>query len=404
MISTISLDPASRSERETWINLQRELKDIGISALTINDNKQFIVAWFQEAINRGELEEDTNCDDMEDDIECGELEENTNCDDMGGDIKCGELEEDTFYDDMGDDTRLPQHHRSDKNCGQNQTNADHGRPSSSLGFGHLFSQSSPPAQSVVPERISVPGIGPPPTRSEHVKHSVQSSSHQRKVKRSGISSLLDKLRSKDTLLFKATDSQNSDEVTSLLTEGASVAAKFWLAGETPLHRAVMVGHDGIIKSLCHQGAATNARTHHNQTSLHFVSKKTSGEAIHVLLKFGADIEAVDDIRTIPLHRASRWGNVACIQSLLESGANVNAKSATGSTALHLSVYRDSKPETINLNAQCTNLLLEHDANVNARNYQGLTAWQVAMRGKKRNAACLRLLKEYGAKTTSKSSE
>ena len=204
VISTISLDLTSRSKQETWADLQRELEDIGISTSMINDNKQFIVAWFQEAIKRGGLEEQTSHDDF------GETD--TSYDDIGDDTKCGDLEVDIFHGDMGDDTRFPHDHRSEETIDQTQISADHGTPSNSSSLGNFLSQRPSPAQRVAPGRIAVSGIGQSPRPPEHIKRSVQPASRQKKAERSGISSLLSKLRSKDILLFEAIDSGNSDEV------------------------------------------------------------------------------------------------------------------------------------------------------------------------------------------------
>ena len=370
VISTISLDSASRNETETWADLRRELEDIGISSSIINDNKQFIVAWFQNAID------------------------------------CGELKEETSYEDMGSETRLLHRCSSNNNHDQIDSKTNRGTSPEYASLGPILSQSASPAQSVAPEQILVAGIGHSSTRHEHMKCSVQTSWHQPKIKGSGISSLLSILRSKDTLLFEAIESQNPDKVASLLTKGASVNANIW--GERPLHRAVKVGHIGILKALCDQGADVNARTEYRgtplrQMPLHCISEQSPGEGIRLLLQMGADIEAVDIPGTTPLHRASRCGNLSCVQSLLESGAKVGAKSAMGWTALHESVYRDSKPKAFKLDPQCTRLLLEHGAEVDARNNEGMTAWQLAMREKRRNKISLELLKEYGAKTTRESS-
>ena len=268
---------------------------------------------------------------------------------------------------------------------------------------HNFSQSPSPVQRVAPQPIPVARSDHLPTHPEHVNCSVQISSHQWRVEGSGISSLLNILRSKDTLLFEAIESQNQEKVASLLSKGASANACIW--GERPLHRAVKVGHNGILKSLCHRGADINARTEYkqtplNQTPLHCISEQSSGEIIRLLLHMGADIQAVDNPGTTPLHRASRCGNVSCVQSLLEAGADVRARSVAGWTALHESVNRDLKPKAIKLDPQCTKLLLEYGAEVNARNNEGMTPWQLAMREKRRNMSCLKLLKEHGAETTS----
>ena len=63
MISTQTFDTTARSDEETWEALRRELEDIGISSAIINEKRQFIIAWFQEAVAAGRLEEDVASDD-----------------------------------------------------------------------------------------------------------------------------------------------------------------------------------------------------------------------------------------------------------------------------------------------------------------------------------------------------
>jgi len=66
VVSTISLDTASQSDRETWEALRKELEDIGISPSMITEKRQFIVAWFQEAVAAGKLEEESRSDEDDD--------------------------------------------------------------------------------------------------------------------------------------------------------------------------------------------------------------------------------------------------------------------------------------------------------------------------------------------------
>ena len=57
VVSTQSLDSITRNDRETWGALRRELKDIGISPGIITEKREFILAWFREAVATGKLRE-----------------------------------------------------------------------------------------------------------------------------------------------------------------------------------------------------------------------------------------------------------------------------------------------------------------------------------------------------------
>lgn len=63
VVSTKAFDTAVENDRETWEALGRELEDIGISASIITEKRPFIIAWFQEAVAAGRLEEDAPSDE-----------------------------------------------------------------------------------------------------------------------------------------------------------------------------------------------------------------------------------------------------------------------------------------------------------------------------------------------------
>ena len=62
IVSVQTVDTVARNDQETWNVLRRELEDVGISPAIISEKRQFIVAWFQEAVAAGKLEEDTPSD------------------------------------------------------------------------------------------------------------------------------------------------------------------------------------------------------------------------------------------------------------------------------------------------------------------------------------------------------
>lgn len=63
IISVQTIDTVARNNQESWDVLRRELEDIGISPAIISEKRQYIIAWFQEAVAAGKLEEDTPSDD-----------------------------------------------------------------------------------------------------------------------------------------------------------------------------------------------------------------------------------------------------------------------------------------------------------------------------------------------------
>lgn len=63
VVSHKTFDSSVQNDWETWEALRRELEDVGISRGVITERRQFIIAWFKEAIAAGKLEEDAPSDD-----------------------------------------------------------------------------------------------------------------------------------------------------------------------------------------------------------------------------------------------------------------------------------------------------------------------------------------------------
>ena len=57
--------------------MRRELEDVGISPGVISEKRQFIIAWFQEAVAAGRLDEDVPSDDDESSVLLQELNNNS---------------------------------------------------------------------------------------------------------------------------------------------------------------------------------------------------------------------------------------------------------------------------------------------------------------------------------------
>ena len=62
IVSIQTIDTVARNNQGKWDVLRRDLEDAGISPAAISENRQFIIAWFQEAVAAGKLEEDTPSD------------------------------------------------------------------------------------------------------------------------------------------------------------------------------------------------------------------------------------------------------------------------------------------------------------------------------------------------------
>ena len=173
---------------------------------------------------------------------------------------------------------------------------------------------------------------------------------------------------------------------------------------SPLEWAARNGQTEMVKALVSVGADVNYTGASGLTPLHSAARDGTPETVLALLESGADVNAATHDGVRPLHAAIRISNLPTISTLLESGADVNAKSNGGSSPLHMAdtshgYYRYKKdqagggaivlitPESV------VEALLKAGADVNAKTDAGETALFLAEGANRATAAALIL--EYG---------
>lgn len=134
-------------------------------------------------------------------------------------------------------------------------------------------------------------------------------------------------------LHAAAENGNVEMTGILLDRGFDVNARDnW--GETPLHNAISRDYLDIAKMLIEKGADINAvstvKDTTGKTPLHYAR---SDKAVRILVRKGADVNAIDRKGRTPLHYAAE-GSGSAVEELLASGADVNAKDGEGFTPLH----------------------------------------------------------------------
>ena len=112
-------------------------------------------------------------------------------------------------------------------------------------------------------------------------------------------------------------------------------------------------------------------------ALHDAAKKGDTHRVRELLATGADVNAKTNTGSIlfdeetPLHYATFFGHVEAMKVLIEAGADVNAKEKYGKTPLHHAASQGD--------VKATKLLLEAGADVSAKEKYGSTPLSRAIR-------------------------
>ena len=186
-------------------------------------------------------------------------------------------------------------------------------------------------------------------------------------------------------------------IKQILEKTTTVNQKERNSGETVLHLACRRNSWKVLKLLIEFGAAINTRNIHGRTPLHdlfalydtriyddngFLRKlkiytKPDFQVerklqllnkLQSLVEFGADVNARDKKGETPLHNACICSCAEIVSYLLQNGANINAKSNRGLTSLHLACMTTSKNSF-----DIIKLLLDQGIDVNVGDFDNKTA-------------------------------
>jgi ankyrin repeat protein len=178
-------------------------------------------------------------------------------------------------------------------------------------------------------------------------------------------------------------------ILGLVINGAGAAAG---AERPPLIDAARNADREALRVLLKQGANVNAAEVDGTTALHWASYRDDVESADLLVRAGAKVNAANDLGATPLWTASLNGSAAMVRRLLEAGANPNAALLLGETPVMVAA-RSGYPVVVEQ-------LLAKGANVNARAARGQTAlmWAVSQK----HADVVNVLLAHGAEIHARS--
>jgi ankyrin repeat protein len=119
---------------------------------------------------------------------------------------------------------------------------------------------------------------------------------------------------------------------------------------TPLHCAAMVGHIELCRMLLKRAADANARSEDLHTPLHVAAKEGYADICSLLIEHGANPDAKDALDETPLHLAASQNEAKVIQALVQWNAEIDERNANGETALLCAADHTSCEVLIHLGA------------------------------------------------------
>lgn len=147
-------------------------------------------------------------------------------------------------------------------------------------------------------------------------------------------------------------------------------------GLTPLHQTLDSCH---AQMLLDSGGDANHRDKHGRTALHNAcGRKVDFKLLNTLVLEGGDVDAADDSGFTPLHCAAAACSPDKIALLMEKGANPNATTHWGKTALHfaLSKHQGEQPDA-SRKRRVVEVLIKGGCDPSLKDHKGFNALHTA---------------------------
>ena len=166
----------------------------------------------------------------------------------------------------------------------------------------------------------------------------------------------------DPALVRAAKNGHYDIVKLILDHGVDVDNTSWVDGYTALFKAAKEGHEAIVRLLLDRGAAVEGnadlRVTQKKTPLFIAVLRGHETIVGLLLERGATVDVRVDYRheitfrdmtrVTPLMMAAWYwpDKLRLLQLLLDTGADINAKSSDGDTALSFAASTHGSSRTV----------------------------------------------------------
>ena len=132
-------------------------------------------------------------------------------------------------------------------------------------------------------------------------------------------------------IFEAAATGQTDRIRTLLEDDPALVNAYSPDGFAPLSLAVFFGHPETVEALLAAGAEVNAASRETMKLTPLASAMAAGQnqIARTLIDNGANVNAKGENDLTPLHTAAARGNIEAATLLLEHGADINATTKDG---------------------------------------------------------------------------
>jgi len=132
-------------------------------------------------------------------------------------------------------------------------------------------------------------------------------------------------------IFEAAATGQTERVRAFIKDNGELVNSFSSDGFSPLSLSVFFGHPETVDTLLAAGAEVNAPSRETMklTPLASAMATAQNEIARTLIQHGANVNAKAESDLTPLHTAAARGNIEAATLLLEHGADIDATTTDG---------------------------------------------------------------------------